>query len=366
MDSKSLGPAYAQRLDSCVGSLWANPGRLRLGDINSPAARRRLANQRQRPASASAAPASSPRSISSPSRPFSAKAERSDGGLLQYQLAERKLNLDASPQEHAEVEHVEPCSDPDHAGLCDSIYIPKCGELRVKPNSGIIALLSRNNKCICQDSEGINFKNLLLGNRGILSVLPLFDCMQSLKSLSLVGNGLRDAGIRSVTDALKNSNLLPQLSVFDLSHNPLSPPSADVLQLFLEGRIPLLFLGLVGTSLGNTQRQRLLRQCLAKMDKAQALDVLEAGRLAESSSFADLELRTRCAPQMESVRDLVIAATPRPPSAPWRRPQVPAGPAPSFGRKAAGFSPPFKVADPEKAAGCSCANANCKHRVALC
>jgi hypothetical protein len=309
---------------SSAGSPWRNPGRLRLRDVD-----RLQASGRHRPSSApSQSQSSRSRVIHATEVPSAvdilskAYAERVDEGLMQYHM---KFGVKSPTDRHAEkqdekADTIDLCSIPGHMeALPKDVYVAKCNELLVKANSGVLAWISQSNHCLCR-REGCNLRNMLIGNRGILSVLPLIDCMKGLKSLSLVGNGLRDAGARSLLTTLRVEAHLPSLSVFDLSRNPLSTKSGEELEPVVGSRRRLLLLGLAATSIGGTQRERLLFQALDNFKSADPAEALEAWRLASSSSFADSELTACCATHVDKLNAVPDVSVERPVSAPPKRP----------------------------------------------
>lgn len=318
-----------------AGSPWRNPGRLRLRDID----RLRTSARKSRPSSAPSQAsrvvlAEAPSAIEILSQVY---AERAECGLMQYRM---KFGVKA-PKAEDKDENVETCcsahgSIVDHmATMRNDVYLAGCDELRVKANSGVMAWFAGTARCICQQ-DGCNLRNMLLGNRGILGVLPLFDSMKSLKSLSLVGNSLRDAGTKALLNSLTSKEQLPQLSVFDMSQNPLSASSGDELEPLLATRKLLVLVGLAGTNIGSRQRQRLLQQSLSNFENAQAGAALEAWRLAISTGFADTDLRASCVAHAEVLGALPGAASDIDVALP---PQRPPGPAPRACRKAAAFVP---------------------------
>lgn len=269
-----------------------------------------------------------------------AYSERVENGLLQKKRLERAVSakdmlaqtfgklVDKRRQNKSE-EWVfcKECETPDHMlTLRDGVYVAACEQERVKANSGILSWFSGSDRCICMQ-EGGSFKNLLLGNRGILSVLPLLQCMKALKHLSLTGNGLRDAGIRAVVSTLSGEESLPQLCVLDLSHNPLSLASADQIEPVLDSRERLLLLGLTGTSLTGGQKQRLMSKALTNFENSAPDEALEAWRLAASTGFADLELQAWYSANAKVLQTLPTAQLgrpvppPRPPSGTVRPPR---------------------------------------------
>jgi len=268
-----------------------------------------------------------------------AYSERVDSGLMQYKVTFGKLvdnRRQKEPEEWVTVCCKE-CETPDHMlTLRDGVYVASCKQQRVKANSGVLSWFSGSDRCICLQ-EGGSFNNLLLGNRGILSVLPLLECMKALKHLSLNGNGLRDAGIRAVVSTLSGEEALPQLCVLDLSHNPLSMASADQIEPVIESRERLLLLGLTGTSLSGGQRQQLMSKALTNFENAAPDEALEAWRLAASAGFADQAWYSAHAKALQNSPTAQLGRPvppPRPPSGTVRPPRRKEG----FVRKEIGCS----------------------------
>merc|ERR1719453_878861 len=89
-------------------------------------------------------------------------AERMEGGILHYQIkpsSEREQACDKSNEATRQSPSAEdsetPCPVEGHtADLHQSLYREKCGELRVKANSGVLAWLSGSKRCLCQQDAG--------------------------------------------------------------------------------------------------------------------------------------------------------------------------------------------------------------------
>lgn len=185
------------------------------------------------------------------------------------------------------------CSKEHRVHLRNQVYDPECSELKVNPNSGVKKLLANCDPCFCW-LESVSFKNHLLGDRGVLGLLPLLKFCRTLKSLNLAGNGLRSEGLGALVSEFKTPGEHLGLCVLDLSHNPIHGKCFDeILRLVMSKRNLLLF-GVQGTTLNFEQRQRLLRQALSNFDAADLAAKREAWEIADSGEyFSDRELWLR-------------------------------------------------------------------------
>merc|ERR1711904_140211 len=110
-------------------------------------------------------------------------------------------------------------------------------------------------------------------------------------ALNLAGNGVRDAGLRALVDTIMRSTCLLQLLVLDLSNNPIDGPCAERLLHILSPRKKIILLGLAGTDLSHSLRQRVLRKSLLKFEEASLEDMVYAQTIAKQGlGFADLDL----------------------------------------------------------------------------
>jgi len=186
--------------------------------------------------------------------------------------------------------------------LFNKIYTPKCRDSGVNINSGVRGLLMHPTPCFCS-LQAVNFKNFLIGNRGVQGLWPLLRYARALKSLNLAGNGIRDWGVRHIisvfqndyTDISSKNSDVCTLLVLDLSHNPITSACAQELFNFYSSRKDVLMLGLKGTSLPNVRRQYLLHKAITKFSDAEPYFMLEAWRLSRNADdFADRELFLHC------------------------------------------------------------------------
>lgn len=192
------------------------------------------------------------------------------------------------------------CSKTHPVFLCDKVYTPKCEELGVNANSGIKRFLVNSVPCFCSLTV-VNFRDHLLGDRGILGVLPLFRNSRQLRSLNLAGNGIHTTGLRAVVTVFQENNEHLSLAVLDLSRNPIPASCTADLTRLLAQKKNLLMLGLTGTTLPMDKRQRLLRQCLANFEAAEPRAMHEAWNLTrEGERFADRDLWIQCGPILMS------------------------------------------------------------------
>lgn len=192
--------------------------------------------------------------------------------------------------------------------LQEQVYVAQCVEDGVHVNSGVLEVLNKSaatGRCYCRQRE-VSFRNLALGDRGVSALLPLLTFGRTLKSLCLVGNGMREQSVRQLCAIIQDTYVLTSLMVLDLSHNPLGAACADELQRLAPRRRRLLLIGTHGTQIAAERRQRLLRLCLANVTAAEPAGAAEALALAKEEGFADLELLQRS--------ELAAAASAPPPS----------------------------------------------------
>eukprot|EP00747_Dinoflagellata_sp_TGD_P167940 gnl/TRDRNA2_/TRDRNA2_193285_c0_seq1.p1 gnl/TRDRNA2_/TRDRNA2_193285_c0~~gnl/TRDRNA2_/TRDRNA2_193285_c0_seq1.p1 ORF type:complete len:634 (-),score=55.52 gnl/TRDRNA2_/TRDRNA2_193285_c0_seq1:156-1970(-) len=188
------------------------------------------------------------------------------------------------------------CSKNHAAFLRDRVYTPKCWDLRVHANSGVRDLLTYCDPCFCCLTV-VSFRNFLLGDRGVLGLLPLFRFSRCLQSVNLSGNLLKGEGVSGVLSAFQEAGHHLNLLICDLSNNPISSPLADELLQFITQRVHVVLLGLAGTSLPQLHRQRLLRQSLSNFSAADPQIMIEAWKLTQDSTmFADRDLWVSCVP----------------------------------------------------------------------
>ncbi|CUF00357.1 leucine-rich repeat protein, putative [Bodo saltans] len=95
-----------------------------------------------------------------------------------------------------------------------SEYVAHCMEMRCKPNSGVVALLST----ISTDSEVVelNLSGNYVGDAGLSPLLPVLQRLYRLRTLRLADNGLKNNAIRALCHAVRAH---PSLTAIDLSKN---------------------------------------------------------------------------------------------------------------------------------------------------
>lgn len=192
------------------------------------------------------------------------------------------------------------CSDTHSVFLRDKVYTSRCAEMRVNSNTGVKNLLIQSTPCFCW-LQVVSFRDLLLGDRGILGVLTLFQFSHVLRSLNFTGNGLRESGVSSLLTLLNEPGRLKHLLILDLSHNPVGPASVEGLGQLLASRRQLALLGLHGTALPGPKRQLLLRRSRASFEAADPKHMLQAWRLGRDySNFSDRDLWVTCTPAAEA------------------------------------------------------------------
>merc|ERR1712242_327874 len=150
-------------------------------------------------------------------------------------------------------------------------------------NSGVRNMLTNCTRgegtCFC-NLEVVSFRNFFLGDRGLDGLIPLFKFARSLKYLSLAGNGMRETSLKHFSTVMLEPTFLFYLIALDLSHNPITSSSVDLLLPVLPQRPGLLLIGLTGTALAGTYRQQALRQILINFAHAEKADMLNACEFA--------------------------------------------------------------------------------------
>eukprot|EP00927_Polykrikos_kofoidii_P054360 TRINITY_DN48787_c0_g1_i1.p1 TRINITY_DN48787_c0_g1~~TRINITY_DN48787_c0_g1_i1.p1 ORF type:complete len:677 (+),score=74.98 TRINITY_DN48787_c0_g1_i1:35-2065(+) len=217
-----------------------------------------------------------------------------DGSIVSLPLIRTKVDSDSN------IAAFFACKRKNHPTyLRDRVYAKRCSELNISINSGVENLILRSKSCFC-DLEMVSFSDFLLGDRGVEGILPLFKACRRLKSLNLVGNSIRQHGLKILLKTLQDPDFLKCLAVLDLSRNPITSLSApDVTQL-LEARRDILMVGLQGTMLPDAHRRLLLRRTLAHLAVADPNDMSNAWQMAcPSNGFVDYELWTQSMPIIE-------------------------------------------------------------------
>eukprot|EP00928_Gymnodinium_smaydae_P049473 TRINITY_DN33204_c0_g1_i1.p1 TRINITY_DN33204_c0_g1~~TRINITY_DN33204_c0_g1_i1.p1 ORF type:complete len:535 (-),score=78.42 TRINITY_DN33204_c0_g1_i1:45-1649(-) len=216
-------------------------------------------------------------------------------------LVQPKQGSNGAKMDHSSAVALFLCSRKNHPQfLFEKIYTPRCVELGVQINSGVQRKLLYGGGCLC-NLESLNVANMLIGDRGIRAVLPLLRSARRLKSLNLSGNRLREAGLRDCLKCLEDPDTCGSLAVLDVSHNPISSPSAPDLVSLLNNRRSILILGMYGTAMPNVRRQHLLRRSLATFAQAPTSEMCQAWQLSSpGSGFSDPEAWVQCASVVES------------------------------------------------------------------
>eukprot|EP00929_Paragymnodinium_shiwhaense_P065416 TRINITY_DN32794_c0_g2_i1.p1 TRINITY_DN32794_c0_g2~~TRINITY_DN32794_c0_g2_i1.p1 ORF type:complete len:649 (+),score=138.35 TRINITY_DN32794_c0_g2_i1:134-2080(+) len=204
------------------------------------------------------------------------------------------------PQQNKRPSGVNICNRKNHPiYLRDKVYHKSCEELDLRINTGVEKLLMHSGTCFCNLSH-VSFKNLLLGDRGVQGILPLFRSGRRLRSLSLVGNHIREKGLKLVSDALSEAGILLGLSVLDLSANPIASASAMPLTSLLKVRADVLLLGLTKTMIPSLRRQFLSKVMLSKFTDTDPELMCDVWQYASpTTGFCDCELWMSCTPIIE-------------------------------------------------------------------
>mmetsp|Transcript_16117 Transcript_16117/g.56171 ORF Transcript_16117/g.56171 Transcript_16117/m.56171 type:complete len:489 (-) Transcript_16117:65-1531(-) len=183
------------------------------------------------------------------------------------------------------------------------VYSARCEELEVKENSAVVKLLDRClNKQVCYCSlSDLSFSNFMMGDRGLIALLPLLTFGRKLKCLNLTNNNLRSDSVRQLCAILGDALVLTTLMLLDLSNNPLGCCCTDELMNLLTVRPSLLMLGTQNTQLRPGCREKLMKKSLANFGAADWVPMDQAVRYSErKGNFTDLDLRIRCDPLLEA------------------------------------------------------------------
>lgn len=188
------------------------------------------------------------------------------------------------------------------------VYMTKCSDLGVHANSGVREFLERCNPCFCCLAE-VDLRDLLMRDRGIVGLLPVFHFSRAIQRLSLAGNGIRDVGLRAIVAAFQDSKEHLGLRVLDLSNNPIPTSCVNDLSLFMDMKPSILLVGLKDTAIPAELRQRLLRQCLENLRLANPDAMIEAWELSQDSAhFLDRELWIRAGSIVEEVHGEAVVS----------------------------------------------------------
>jgi len=196
--------------------------------------------------------------------------------------------------------------------LMRKIYKPRAEDINVKMNSGVRELLMTTPPCFCS-LQAVNFRNFLIGNRGVQALWPLLRYARALKSLNLSGNDIHDSGMQHILQVLEadvqgsGKDDVGGLLVVDLSRNPITGSVFTDLMRFNDARADVLMLGLADTMMPMVKRQRILRQSLTKFAGVEPHLMLEAWRLAKDPlDFVDRELFIQCERIVEATHGSAI------------------------------------------------------------
>jgi hypothetical protein len=98
-----------------------------------------------------------------------------------------------------------------------SEYVAQCVQMRTKPNSGVVALLSK----VSVDSDVIelNLSGNYVGDSGLTPLLPVLGRLYRLRTLRLADNGLKNNAVRALCLAIRTH---PSLTAIDLSKNSIT------------------------------------------------------------------------------------------------------------------------------------------------
>lgn len=132
-------------------------------------------------------------------------------------------------------------------------YVANCLGSHVKPNSGVVKLLSTIHND--RDVEELSLRGNYIGDQGIQPLISIFMRLYRLKSLDLADNGIKNGGVHVLTQALARH---PSLTSLNIGHNNVSRAAGkDVLGLL--GVCPKLrHVDITGTDIDKALSERIL------------------------------------------------------------------------------------------------------------
>lgn len=198
-----------------------------------------------------------------------------------------------------------------HPAVLKKHYASECLEKGLHPNSGVSSYVLGCDPCLC-GLEVVSFRNLFVGDRGVVALLPLLRYSRNLRSLNLAGNGLRRDGIQTIVGALQEpGEHTTSLCILELSQNPMHRLCFDGLMGLAAARQNILMMGCTGTSLPPWARSRLLKRHMENLMAADPAEQERAFRLADEGGdyFADRELVHNVNSYLEEVRQEKQLAT---------------------------------------------------------
>jgi hypothetical protein len=134
-----------------------------------------------------------------------------------------------------------------------SDYIANCLKAKVKPNSGVVKLLST----ITSDRDAIdlNLSSNYLGDGGLAPLVPLFNRLYRLQSLKLSDIGIKNSGAQQLASALMNH---PSLVSLDVSKNGISRSGGKELLALASSLPSLRQIDISGTSIDAALQERII------------------------------------------------------------------------------------------------------------
>lgn len=111
------------------------------------------------------------------------------------------------------------------------VYVKKCAESGIHPNSGLIEMLP-DKPGVPFPEEALDVSSNYLGDKGVVPLLAAVEKMPNLRALVLSENGLRNKGMEAICAvAMKH----PGLEYLDVSDNYISEGAAQSLEKLLRG-----------------------------------------------------------------------------------------------------------------------------------
>lgn len=133
-----------------------------------------------------------------------------------------------------------------------SDYVAQCMQARVKPNSGVVALLSG----IAQDGdvETLDLSGNYVGDGGLAPILSIVNRFYRLKTLRLADNGIKNNGVRLLAHVIRNHG---SLTALDLSKNSITRTAGRDLLNLVASMPKLTSIDLSGTHIDSTMMEKI-------------------------------------------------------------------------------------------------------------
>eukprot|EP00451_Oxyrrhis_marina_P007937 CAMPEP_0204276712 /NCGR_PEP_ID=MMETSP0468-20130131/28680_1 /ASSEMBLY_ACC=CAM_ASM_000383 /TAXON_ID=2969 /ORGANISM="Oxyrrhis marina" /LENGTH=343 /DNA_ID=CAMNT_0051253387 /DNA_START=13 /DNA_END=1044 /DNA_ORIENTATION=- len=167
--------------------------------------------------------------------------------------------------------------------LRDKVYRTKCVEAQVRANTGVCQLVTLAEPCFCR-LYILSLRNLFLGDRGIVALVPLLEAAQLLKCVNVAGNGIRHYGFEALAAGFGDPDVHTDLRVVDLSDNPISAKSLELAKGLIRAKPMIVLFGLSRTDIVEEEQRVVWAELDINAGKVSTDDLDEALVLADGTS----------------------------------------------------------------------------------